>query len=117
MRVCWLDTKGNIVKIFNTKDSNFSKEFKQLLQRGKMDIDGVSSIVKNILDEIKSDGNSALKSHISRFDNWTSKNDSDLEVSLESMEKAYNNIDSDLKDALHLAYERIESYHQKLMPK
>ena len=33
------------------------------------------------------------------------------------MEKAYKNIDSELRDALHLAYDRIESYHQKLMPK
>ena len=27
------------------------------------------------------------------------------------------NIDPELRDALHLAYDRIESYHQKLMPK
>jgi histidinol dehydrogenase len=33
------------------------------------------------------------------------------------MEKAYNNIDTKLRDALHLAYNRIENYHQKLMPK
>jgi histidinol dehydrogenase len=105
------------VKIFNTKDSSFPKEFDELLQRGKMDIDGVSSIVKNLLDEIKDSGNSALKSHISKFDNWEPKDNSDLEVSVKSMEKAYNSIDSNLRDALHLAYNRIESYHQKLMPK
>jgi histidinol dehydrogenase len=105
------------VKIFNTKDSSFPKEFDELLQRGKMDIDGVSSIVKNILDEIKDSGNSALKSHISKFDKWSPKDDSDLEVSIESMERAYNNLDTNLRDALHLAYNRIESYHQKLMPK
>jgi len=105
------------VKIFNTKDSSFPKEFDKLLQRGKMDIDGVSSIVKNILYEIKDSGNSALKSHISKFDKWTPKDNSDLEVSIESMEKAYNNLESNLRNALHLAYNRIESYHQKLMPK
>jgi len=105
------------VKIFNTKDSDFSKNFDELLQRGKMDIDSVSDIVKNLLDEIKENKNNALKEHISKFDNWTPKIDADLEVSIDEMKKAYNNIDSDLKDALHLAYNRIESYHQKLMPK
>ncbi len=105
------------MKIFNTKDSDFSKNFDELLQRGKMDIDSVSDIVKNLLDEIKENKNNALKEHISKFDNWTPKIDADLEVSIEEMKKAYNNIDSDLKDALHLAYNRIESYHQKLMPK
>jgi histidinol dehydrogenase len=105
------------VKIFDTKDSSFSKEFDKLLQRGKMDIDSVSDIVKNLLNEIKDSGNNALKSHISKFDNWEPKDNTQLEVSTESMEKAYNNIDTKLRDALHLAYNRIENYHQKLMPK
>jgi len=106
-----------MVKIFNTKDSSFQKEFDELLQRGKMDIDGVSSTVKTLLDEIKESGNSALKEHISKFDRWTPTEDSDLEVSIDDMKRAYDNIDSKLRDALHLAYDRIESYHQKLMPK
>jgi len=106
-----------MVKIFNTKDSSFQKEFDELLQRGKMDIDGVSSTVKTLLDEIKESGNSALKEHISKFDRWTPTEDSDLEVSIGDMKRAYDNIDSKLRDALHLAYDRIESYHQKLMPK
>ena len=105
------------MKIINTQDTNFKDEFAQLLERGKMDIDGVTHIVKNLLDEIKNEGNDALKGHISKFDNWTPANDSELEVSVESMEKAYNSIDPTLRDALHLAYDRIENYHQKLMPK
>ncbi len=105
------------MKIFNKKDTNFQNEFNKLLNRGKMDIDGVSSVVKNILDEIKTDGNSAVKSHIAKFDNWKPIEDRELEVSLESMESAYNSLDKKVKDALHLAYSRIESYHQKLMPK
>jgi histidinol dehydrogenase len=106
-----------MVKIFSTQDSSFEKEFKELLQRGKMDIDSVSSTVKNLLDEIKVNGNEALKGHIARFDGWNPSSDNDLQVSVESMKRAYDNIDSTLKDALHLAYSRIESYHQKLMPK
>jgi len=117
MRVCWCDIKGNIVKIFNTKDKNFQSEFDELLKRGAMDIDGVTSIVKGLLDEIKRDGNEALKGHIAKFDRWTPSSDEALEVTLSSMEEAYNNIDANLRDALHLAYDRIENYHQKLMPK
>jgi len=105
------------VKIFSTKDENFQSEFDELLKRGAMDIDGVTSIVKGLLDEIKTDGNSALKSHIAKFDRWEPKNDEALTVTVESMEKAYHNIDETLRDALHMAYDRIENYHQKLMPK
>ncbi|KIM08586.1 MAG: histidinol dehydrogenase [Sulfurovum sp. FS06-10] len=105
------------MKIINTKDDNFKHEFEELLQRGKMDMDGVTTIVKGLLDEIKNDGNTALKSHIAKFDRWEPSSDEALEVSVESMKEAYENIDKVLRDALHLAYNRIESYHQKLMPK
>ncbi len=105
------------MKTINTQDANFDDEFAKLLERGKMDMDGVTHIVKNLLNEIKEEGNSALKGHIAKFDNWTPTHDSELEVSVESMEIAYNNIDDKLRDALHLAYDRIENYHQKLMPK
>ncbi len=105
------------MNILSTKDENFQSEFDELLKRGAMDIDGVTSIVKGLLDEIKTEGNRALIGHISKFDRWTPSSDKALEVSLESMEEAYNNIDATLRDALHLAYDRIENYHQKLMPK
>ena len=106
-----------MVKIFSTKDANFQTEFDELLKRGAMDIDGVTTIVKGLLDEIKTEGNAALKGHIAKFDRWEPKSDEALAVCVDDMEKAYHNIDASLRDALHLAYDRIENYHQKLMPK
>lgn len=105
------------MKIFYSSDESFKDNFNELLERGKMDIEGVTNIVSTLLKEIKTDGNSAVKSQIERFDKWHVGSDDELLVSVEDMEKAYNNIDPKLKDALHLAYNRIESYHQKLMPK
>jgi histidinol dehydrogenase len=101
----------------NSKDSGFRADFDELLGRGKMDIDNVSAIVGNIIKEIKTDKNSALKKHISRFDNWTPLSDEDLKISTDSMQKAYNNIDEKLKSALHLSYDRIKVYHEKQKPK
>jgi len=101
----------------NSKSSNFKVEFQELLQRGKMDIATVSSIVGNIINEIKENKNKALKQHISKFDNWTPESDEDLKISTEAMEKAYKNIDKKLLDALHVAYDRIKVYHEKQKPK
>ncbi|HIO95943.1 MAG TPA: histidinol dehydrogenase [Campylobacterales bacterium] len=105
------------MKIFNTKDDNFQDEFNALLQRGAMDIDGVSVTVKMLLDEIKNEGNKALKAHIAKFDRWEPSSDEALAVDVDSMRRAYENLEPKLCDALHLAYDRIENYHQKLMPK
>ena len=100
-----------------TSNSDFDTNFKELLERGKMDIAKVSSIVGNIIDEIKEDKNRALKKHISKFDNWTPLSNNDLKISEESMKIAYDNIDKELKEALHLSYERIKVYHEKQKPK
>lgn len=100
-----------------TKSSTFQAEFDELLERGKMDMSNVSKIVQNIIDEIKSKKNVALKEHISKFDNWTPQSDEDLKISTESMQKAYDALDANLKSALHLAYDRIKTYHEKQKPK
>lgn len=105
------------MKIFYSCDDTFEDNFNELLARGKMDIEGVTGIVSGLLKEIQTEGNTALKAQIAKFDRWEPKDDAELLVSTDDMAKAYKNIDSELRDALHLAYDRIESYHQKLMPK
>ena len=105
------------MKIINTTDSNFNEEFENILARAKTDIKGVSSIVTNIIDEIVENGNSAIKEHILKFDKWEVKKDSDLEISIDDMKKAYENIDDKLRESLHTAYDRIKSYHEKQLPK
>ena len=105
------------MKIFYSNDDSFEANFNTLLARGKMDIEGVTSTVSGLLKAIQTEGNTALKAQISKFDRWTPIEDSALLVDVEDMAKAYASIDDTLRDALHLAYDRIENYHQKLMPK
>jgi len=105
------------MKIYYSSDDSFEANFDELLKRGAMDIEGVSQIVLDLLKEIRVDGNKALRAQIARFDRWEPKSDDELMVSVEDMKKAYDSIDSELKDALQLAYDRIKDYHQKLMPK
>jgi histidinol dehydrogenase len=104
------------MKIIQNSDTKFQTEFNELLQRGKMDIDGVSAIVSGLLKEIKNDGNKAVKEQIAKFDRWTPLDDSDLVISVDDMKEAYDNISDELREAMQLAYSRIEAYHQKLMP-
>ncbi len=104
--------------IFTTTTAeDFNKEFEEILARGKMDMAHVSTIVGGIIQEIKKDKNSALKSHIAKFDKWSPQNDEDLKIDIASMKKAYEALDESLKNSLHVAYDRIKSYHQKQKPK
>jgi len=105
------------MKILDINNPGFEKEFEEILNRGKMDIENVEGIVKNIINEVRNERNNALFRHISKFDKWTPKSDKDLEIDKEDMKKAYENLDENLKKALHLAYDRIKSYHEKQLPK
>ncbi len=105
------------MKILKTSDSDFKNEFEAILGRAKTDIKEVSKIVTTIIDEIVETGNEALKSHIEKFDKWEVKSDDDLMISKEQMKVAYDNINDDLKNALHIAYDRIKTYHEKQLPK
>ncbi|WP_041957773.1 histidinol dehydrogenase [Sulfurospirillum arsenophilum] len=103
--------------LLKTNEQNFKAQFDELLRRGHMDMENVSKIVSTIIAEIKAEGNGALKNHIEKFDKWHVENDEALEVKTTDMKKAYDALDSKLKEALELAYKRIYTYHEKLMPK
>ncbi|MFA6760472.1 MAG: histidinol dehydrogenase [Sulfuricurvum sp.] len=101
----------------NSSDENFSKAFDELMGRGKVDIDQVSKIVKDLIDEIRQDGDNALAKHIDKFDKWQLSSTKDLSIDPDLMAKAYKNLDEKLKASLHLAYDRIKAYHEKQLPK
>jgi len=105
------------MKILDINNPGFKIEFEEILNRGKMDIENVEGIVKEIINEVKKEKNKALFRHIAKFDKWEPKEDSDLEIKPDEMKEAYENLDDELKKALHLAYERIKSYHEKQLPK
>lgn len=98
-------------------DHDFNAKFTELLGRGKMDMAQVGSVVQTIIDEIKQEKNEALKRHIAKFDRWEPLNDAQLKVDPTLMKEAYDALEDELKAALHTAYDRIKSYHEKQMPK
>jgi len=103
--------------LLKTSDPHFKATFDTLLKRGNMDMENVSKIVSGIITEIKSEGNVALKRHIEKFDKWSVEKDTALEVPTHAMKEAYDALDPKLKEALELAYKRIYTYHEKLLPK
>jgi len=103
--------------LIHTSESNFKSVFNELLGRGKMDMEHVSSIVKGLIDEIRADDDAALMAHISKFDRWNPSSGEDLRIDTHEMKRAYEALEPTLKASLHLAYDRIRSYHEKQLPK
>lgn len=106
-----------MIKILNTSHSTFSKDFCSVLNRGKVDIKNVTTIVQNLLDDVNIRGLEAIKDNISKFDKWTPRDLQDIRITAEEFKKAYEHLDEKTKSALHCAYERIYSFHLKQKPK
>ena len=92
----------------------FSKEnkenlFKLLSDRSsKEDLDKLK-IVKNILKDIKNNGDKALLEYTNKFD---SKEIKDIRVSKEEIEKAYLKVEKEFIENIKEAKKNIEEYHK-----
>lgn len=106
-----------MIAVLKNSDTDFETNFKALLARGAMDIESVEGRVKELLEEIKTQGQSAILAQVARFDNWNPANFAELKITQEQMQKAYETLDKPLKDSLQLAYERIYAFHSKQKPK
>lgn len=100
-----------------SSDANFQTVFSDLLNRGKMDMEHVSIVVKELINDIRFNKDEALISHIEKFDRWAPKNSADLRIQTNDMKTAYEALEPNLKAALHLAYDRIRAYHEKQLPR
>lgn len=105
------------MQILHTNKDNFQERFTQILNRSKMDMESVEETVKSLLKEIRQDQDSAIIRHVAKFDRWNPKNTDELLISKEVVKAAYEALDGKTKEALHLAYDRIKSFHEKQKPR
>lgn len=77
--------------------------------------DEVLARVGTIIDDVRRRGDTALTEYTEKYDQ-VRLGPGAFRVSQETMANAHRELDSDLKQAIDLAAERIRSYHQRLMP-
>ncbi len=106
-----------MIQILYQKENNFDTNFQHILNRAKEDTKNVSKIVENILNDIKTKGDTAIYDDIKKFDNWSCSSAIELYVPKDRFKKAYDNLDNELKNSLQVAYGRIKSYHKKQLEK
>ncbi len=102
-----------MIKILNQHSKKFQDEFQTLLNQGSKENENITNIVNDILTRVKNDGEKAIYEDIEKFDHWSPTSVDELYVDRKDMKKAYDNLDANLKKALHKAYDRIESYNKK----
>ena len=83
-------------------------EWKSLCERPLQNQENLSEQVKSVFDEVKNNGDKALKFFTEKFDNVILN---DLKVSEIEVDEANNLVPDELKSAIKLASENIRKFH------
>lgn len=96
----------------NTSEPDFEDRLAKLLQRDMIVSDDVTTIVSDILQQVRTRGDAAVLEYTNQFD-FGAESMGDLLVSPELMQEALDSISNEQRDALTHAAERIRAYHEK----
>ncbi len=94
------------MKILNSKSKNFDKSLENLLLQRKKKIQSDFVSVKNIIKDVKKNGDKALLKYEKRF------NQNNIIIpSSKQIKKSINSLDKKVKKAIDVAYKRIYKFH------
>lgn len=94
------------MKINRFPDSN---EWKDIIARPQLDVSQLNEIVNGVLQDIKANGDEAVKKYEERFDHVCLET---LAVSEEELNDAETLVDDELKTALRQAHDNIARFHE-----
>ena len=95
----------NVMKQIEYPDSN---QWPELLKRPALQVESLFGTVRTILDRVKADGDRAVLAYEEQFDRVKL---SSLAVGEEEMQEAEDLLDEELKSAIRLAKQNIETFH------
>ncbi len=101
------------MKIVDLRNRTFesSQELTKLVKRGEIETDRYEDIVKEILNEVKQKGDEAVIFYTEKFDKVKLSKEQ-LEIPFKELEKAYEEIEDELKWSLEVAIERVREFHE-----
>jgi len=105
-----------VVLRLNSGDARFEDQFKALLA-GKREVsEDVDQIVRDILERVRAEGDSAVLDYTAKFDRLEAASMADLKVTDAEIEAALTQVPAETLEALQLAHDRIKSHHARQMP-
>ena len=100
------------MKTIDLRNKDF-KELEKFLLSGRNDGGDVANIVKDIIDDVKNNGDKALIKYTEKFDQVKFESVECFKVTREEIEQAYKEVDSSLIDTIKRAAVNIEEFHKR----
>lgn len=96
-----------------TSDANFWSQMKDLLAWDNVSDDSVQTTVKQILKDVRREGDKALLDYTNKFDRMTAADMSVLSIPQERLQQALDGLPEDQRYALEISAKRVRRYHEK----
>jgi histidinol dehydrogenase len=100
------------IKQLDANQADFWPQLETLLDWEGVSDDKVTSIVREILDAVKTRGDEAVIEYSRRFDRVQAETMNDLEISMERARAALETIPREQRQALEAAADRVRQYHE-----
>ncbi len=97
----------------DTGSSNFWPQLKELLAWDNVSDDSVQSTVKQILTDVRRNGDQAVIEYTNKFDRMSAEDMSVLTISTERLQQALDGLLDDQRQVLEESAERVRRYHDK----
>ncbi len=95
------------VNFYHWNDTDFLTK-RRIMRRAQADIDSVYKIIQPIIDDVRDNGDDALRRYAKKFEN---SNITNIKVTQEELNSAENSLDEGLKSAIKLCVDNVEKFH------
>lgn len=104
-----------VLRLSNTS-ADFETQFAALLAGKREASEDVDQIVRDILDDVRMRGDTAVLEYTAKFDRLNANEMADLKVSEDEINAAFSDVPQETLDALQLAHDRIYAHHKRQLP-
>ena len=106
-----------MLKKIKYSDKDYEKNINKHIDKSVLNLSEKTSMVANILKDVKKNGNKALLKYIKEFENEEINNEEKLIVLQKEINDATDNCSKDFLNAVKLSIKRVSYYQKKLLPK
>ena len=99
------------IRTLRSADAGFRQAFAALLDRAQELDARVEGVVRDIIRNVRSRGDTALLEYTAKFDRWTPASAAALEIPAARLAEAAKNIPAEQSAALEAAAQRVRDYH------
>ena len=101
------------IRRLSANAEGFREELDRLLAWETVSNEEVNNIVKEVVENVRTQGDEALLDYTARFDRLQLNSGAELEIPQERLQAALERIPAEQREALQISAERVRSYHEK----